>query len=487
MNTKYELFSRLTAVRPDERQIEWQKLGFTAFFHFGVNTFTNKEWGTGKENPKIFNPVGLDTDQWCKTVKEAGIKACILTVKHHDGFCLWNTAHTNHSVMASKKPVDIAKLFTESCRKFGLKPGFYLSPWDMHEPTYGSGKDYDDFFCNQLEELTTAFGELYTFWFDGACGEGPNGRIQKYDWERYFKLIRKNQPQAVLSIMGPDVRWIGNEAGITRESEWSVVSAKLRNQNTIAAASQHTDGEKPMSEMDEDLGSTAALENEKELCWYPAEVDVSIRPGWFYHPEENDKVRSVENLLRIYESSVGGNAVLLLNIPPDTDGKINPADASRLKELGKRTSSIYSKNLLTNAKLSTTAAPAAPDAPAPTTDAESAAPATDETLNSILADDESYWTGEKEQAEITITLPIKKKLTHLVLCEQIRQSQRIETFTLEAKQGENWQPIYKGTTIGNKKICRFPPIETQELKLKIKNSRLTPTLRLITAHYDKQE
>jgi len=177
---------RLVAIRPGERQIMWQSLGFTAFLHFGVNTFTNREWGTGREDPAVFAPAALATEQWCAALQAAGIKACILTAKHHDGFCLWDTAYTRHSVISSPKPVDIVASLADSCRRSGLKLGLYLSPWDRHEQTYGTGKPYDDFFCGQLEELTTRYGGLYTIWFDGACGEGPNGKAQEDDWERYF-------------------------------------------------------------------------------------------------------------------------------------------------------------------------------------------------------------------------------------------------------------------------------------------------------------
>jgi len=455
-----DLISRLVAVKPDGRQIKWQELEFTAFFHFGINTFTNMEWGTGKEDPQLYDPTQLDTDQWCKAVKSAGVTACILTAKHHDGFCLWDTKCTSHSVMASRKPVDVARLFIDSCHKNGLKPGLYLSPWDMHEPTYGSGKEYDDFFCKQLEELIIGSGELYTLWFDGACGEGPNGRFQKYDWDRYFKVIRKHQPQAVISIMGPDVRWIGNEAGITRASEWSVVSTRLRDRDAIAAASQQADSEKPLSPMDDDLGSTKALANEKEFCWYPAEVDVSIRPGWFYHPEEDDKVRSVENLLNIYESSVGGNAVLLLNIPPDTNGLVSKVDETRLKELGDKIRDIYGTNQFEGA----------------TAWAES------EDISYVLADDDTFWCGDKEKTTIEIHLSGKKNITRIVLCEQIRESQRIESFEIFAIDENKRDLIYSGTTVGFKKICVFESIETDKLEIQIKKSRQWPTIRFIAAY-----
>ncbi len=213
-----EWLNRLVQVRPSKRQLEWQQLEFTAFFHYGINSFTDKEWGDGTENISIFHPTAMNTDQWCEALVDAEIKACIITAKHHDGFCLWDTKYTKHSVMYTPFGRDIVAELAASCKKYGLKLGVYVSPWDRHEKTYGQGKAYDDYFCNQLQELLTNYGELYTVWFDGACGEGANGKRQEYDWERYYTLIRQLQPNAVISISGPDVRWCGNEAGDCRES-----------------------------------------------------------------------------------------------------------------------------------------------------------------------------------------------------------------------------------------------------------------------------
>ena len=428
--------TKLISIRPSENQVAWQSLEFTAFLHFGMNTFTNREWGDGTELPSSYNPSNLDTDQWCQVLKNAGVKACIITAKHHDGFCLFDTSYTKHNVMQSPKPVDVVAELSKSCLKYGLKMGVYLSPWDRHEASYGSGKAYDDYFCAQLEELTTKYDTLYSVWFDGACGEGKNGKKQIYDWDRYYDVIRKNQPQAVIAVCGPDVRWIGNEAGQTRPSEWSVVSSRLKDAERIASLSQTEDDERfrlrPIKSTDEDLGSRAVLADEDELCWYPAEVDVSIRPGWFYHPEEDDKVRSVENLLKIYEKSVGGNAVLLLNIPPDTTGNINIADAQRLKELGERIRSIYSHNLLEGVK----------------------------------------------------TLP-NQLVSHVVLCEDIRQSQRIEAFRIEAQIDGTWQEIYRATTVGYKKICRFKPVCVSGLRIVVEECRAEPIISFVGAYYDE--
>ncbi|MCL1787361.1 MAG: alpha-L-fucosidase [Defluviitaleaceae bacterium] len=457
-----DFVEKLIAIRPSQVQLDWQDLGFTAFLHYGINTFTNREWGDGKEDPAAYNPTNLDTDQWCQALKSAGVNACIITAKHHDGFCLFDTAYTNHGVMHSPKPVDVVASLAKSCKKYGLKMGVYLSPWDRNHPDYGSGKAYDDYFCNQLEELTTKYGDLYSLWFDGACGEGPNGKKQVYDWDRYYALIRKNQPGAAITVCGPDVRWIGNEGGHTRPSEWSVVPLRLRDQEGIAQHSQQADDEafrlQPITSMDEDLGSRKFLAKELaaggDLCWYPAEVDVSIRPGWFYHTAEDDKVRSVENLLDIYEKSVGGNAVLLLNIPPDTNGQISPADTARLQELGDRIRGIYGKNLLADA---TTNAP-----------------------------EEPWIRFAEETPEIDIALIAPVTLTHVVLREDVRESQRVEAFTVSAEVNGQWQTVYTGTTIGFKKICRFAPTTAAYWKINITQSRSTPILGVVEGYFDAE-
>ncbi|MDR0555293.1 MAG: alpha-L-fucosidase [Treponema sp.] len=462
----------LVRVRPSERQIAWQRLEFTAFLHFGMNTFTNREWGDGQEDPARYNPARLDTDQWCEAMASAGIRACVLTAKHHDGFCLFDTAYTTHSVMSSPKPVDVAASLAASCEKYGLKLGLYLSPWDRHEKTYGSGKEYNDFFAGQLEEICTKYGKLYSLWFDGACGEGPNGKKQFYDWDTWYSLIRRLQPDAVIASVGPDVRWVGNEAGDTRPSEWSVVPSHLKDAHKIAANSQQSDDaefrQKKLGPRDRDLGSREILEGETELIWYPAEVDVSIRPGWFYHAEEDGKLKPLETLLRFYETSTGGNTNLLLNIPPDTEGRIHGADCERLAELGTAIRGIYGKNLL-----------AEPGVTAGAETEESGFPAA-----AILTDDDAYWrpAGETESAALEVRLPRRTRISRLVLQEQIRESQRIEAFSVYAGTQTGWEKTGEGTTVGYKKICRFTPVETDKLRIVIEKSRLYPTLRFVGAY-----
>ncbi|MGA2362361.1 MAG: alpha-L-fucosidase [Candidatus Aminicenantales bacterium] len=312
-------------VVPSERQIAWQSLEFQAFFHFGMDTFTDREWGRGKEDPKLFNPADLDAGQWVEAAKAAGIKGVIVTAKHHDGFCLWPSRFTAHSVKASpwkNGKGDVVREVADACRKAGLKFGIYLSPWDRHEPSYGDSPRYNEHFKNQLRELLTGYGGISEVWFDGACAEGPNGKRQVYDWEGYWSLIRELQPGAVISIMGPDVRWIGNEAGVSRESEWSVIPVA---QADDRPAAKDPGGIAGLDAMAPDLGSLTVIEETAKkggrLIWYPAQVDVSIRPGWFYHPAEDMKVKTPDHLLDIYYGAVGGNAQLLLNIPPGSGAR----------------------------------------------------------------------------------------------------------------------------------------------------------------------
>ena len=285
------------------RQLEFMELEYYNFIHFGMNTMTNREWGDGTEKLSFFNPKKLDTDQWCSVLKATGSKGIIITAKHHDGFCLFDTKYTDHNVMNTPFGKDIVKMLSESCKKYGLKLGIYLSPWDRHEKTYGS-EEYNDFFVAQLTELCANYGDIFCFWFDGACGEGKNGKKQVYDWNSYFDVIRELQPNAVINICGPDVRWCGNEAGKSRESEWSVVPYYVSNQDYVAEHSQQEDNPefaKRVEATTQDLGSRKAIEGCNHFIWYPAEVDVSIRPGWFYHKREDFKVKSLKKLMHILQ------------------------------------------------------------------------------------------------------------------------------------------------------------------------------------------
>lgn len=465
---------RLIKAVPSERQLTYEKMEFFCFIHFTVNTFTGSEWGDGKEDVSIFNPTELDARQWVKTAKDAGMKGLILTCKHHDGFCLWPSKYTEHSVKNSpykNGKGDIVREVSEACKEFGLKFGIYLSPWDRNNSSYGKGKEYDDYYVNQLTELLTDYGELYTIWLDGACGEGANGKIQKYDWNRYYKVMRELQPNAVISISGPDVRWCGNEAGEVRESEWSVVAKDMTDPSITAELSQHEDNEefrdRPLDETQSDLGSRERLKNEKELVWYPAETDVSIRPGWFYHKEEDDKVRSFENLKDIYLKSVGGNTTLLLNIPPMKNGKIHEKDMAILKRLGEFINDTFKNNLLKNALITTV----------PEHDCRGNSP------DMMRTDDyNTYFMNKEGDNKLLIEIKFDecKKLNYLVLKEAITFSQRVEKFNVYFNdESGNKIKIFEGTTIGYKRIIDLKGTKTDNLTIEIEDSRVAPVMSFV--------
>jgi alpha-L-fucosidase len=319
--TQLKLPSLIERPRPSRAQLKWQRDELAMFLHFGVNTFTDREWGDGREDPSIFNPTNLNARQWARTAKAAGFRAMVLTAKHHDGFCLWPTATTKHSVASSPfrgGNGDVVREFVDACRAEGLSAGLYLSPWDRNNPTYGDSERYNDLYLDQLTELLTRYGPITEVWFDGANGEGPNGKKQIYDWPRTWALVRKLQPEAVIfSDAGPDVRWCGNERGVAGDPNWSTVDPSIV---TYPGA----DGPNIISSLQH--GDPAGT------VWRPAEVDVSIRPGWFYHPAEDVKVRSAENLLDLYCTSVGRNGKLLLNVPPTRDGILYANDVNALNE-----------------------------------------------------------------------------------------------------------------------------------------------------------
>jgi alpha-L-fucosidase len=365
------------------------------------------------------------------------------------------------------------KLYSKaaSCRKYNLKLGMYLSPWDCSEASYGSGKEYDDFFCNQLTELMTNYGELFCLWFDGACGEGPNGKRQEYDWGRYFRLIRKLQPGAVIASMGPDVRWCGNEAGICRESEFSVVPRALADIEFIQSMSQQQEGADFATIVHErcveDIGSRKALEGVTDLVWYPAEVDYSIRPGWFYHPEEDDQVRSFDRLREVYLSSVGGNAAFLLNVPPNKEGLLHTNDVNRLRELGDWIRGSFSHNYLAGATFSSSSEE----------EGFEVFKISNENDNNLKS---RTWKSSEEDSSPTVIVKAKAEFTpkYLVLQEDTTFSQRIERFTLYCLLDNEWKMVVKGTTVGHKRISPIEVIYSSDTwRLEVNKSRLGATLK----------
>ena len=464
---------RLIEAVPTARQIAYESMEFFCFIHFTVNTFIGREWGDGTEPESIFNPTELDAKQWAKTAAEGGMKGLILTCKHHDGFCLWPSKYTKHSIKNSpykNGKGDIVRETMEACREYGLKFGVYLSPWDRNNESYGKGKEYDDYYVNQLTELLTEYGDIFVVWLDGACGEGANGKVQKYDWQRYYQVVRKLQPNAVISISGPDIRWCGNEAGEVRPSEWSVVAADMKDPALTAELSQQEDNEefreRPLDETQSDLGSRERLAKEERLAWYPAETDVSIRPGWFYHEEEDDKVRSFENLKDIYLKSVGGNTTLLLNIPPMKNGKIHPTDIQNLKQLGDFIKESFSNNLVEEAGITTI----------PPLDCREMSPEV------LRTDDyETYFLNEAGTNKLVIKIKWieRKKLHYLVLKEAIPLSQRVEAFNVCYEENGSIKKCYEGTTIGYKRIVDLKGIHTDSLAIVIEDSRVAPAMAFV--------
>lgn len=461
-------------IAPTDRQAAAQAMEFYAFVHFTVNTFTDMEWGTGKEEPAIFNPVELDADQWVDAIKSAGMKGLILTCKHHDGFCLWPSQYTEHSVKNSpwkNGNGDVVKEVADACRRGGIKLGVYLSPWDRHEPSYGDSDVYNAYFKNQLRELMTNYGELFCVWFDGACGEGPNGKRQFYDWSGYYELIRELQPGAVITGCGPDVRWCGNEAGHCRTSEWSIVPGSLRDIEKIHANSQQVDDRefaRRYKSGDEDLGSRAIIAEVDELVWYPAEVNTSIRPGWFYHAAEDNKVKSLDELKKVYYGAVGGNATFLLNLPPDRRGLIHEQDVARLQELGDWIQRTFGTDLAAGA--------------AAVASVEASGCQADHVLD---GNPDTFWAPPEgtEQAFITLDLQRDTVFDHVVL-QEYRYSQRIEQFEVQYFEHGEWKAAASGTVIGQKRICHFPAVSSRSIRLLINASRWQPAVSSIQVYLE---
>jgi alpha-L-fucosidase len=466
-STPEEIVRRAAQVVPSPRQLAWQELEFVAFIHFGMNTFTDREWGDGTESPALFNPARLDARQWAGVIKEAGMKMVIVTAKHHDGFCLWPSKFTEHSVRNSPwrgGKGDVVGDVAAACREAGLKFGFYLSPWDRHEPGYGDSPRYNEHFLNQLRELLTNYGEVSEVWFDGANGEGPNGKRQVYDWPSYYRLIRELQPNAVIAVMGPDVRWVGTESGYGRESEWSVVPDVARSPDAIAAGSQKDpvdDAFVPGDLTADDLGGRERLASAHALVWYPSEADVSIRPGWFYHADQDHRVKTPGKLVDIYYNSVGKNSVLLLNLPPDKRGLIHGNDVKNLMGMRKILDRTFASDLSAGAAVK--ASSEHPDCPA---------------RLAFDGDQGTYWTTEEgiSAAVLEIDLPSNRTIDRALLQEYIRAGQRVERFHLDVWNGTEWEEVAGGTTIGYKRLLRFPAVAAARLRLVIEDSRGSPTL-----------
>ena len=477
-DSKETIRAKAAHVVPNKRQINRLDNPFIAFIHFGPNTFTGREWGTGMEDPTIFNPSDIDADQWVRIMKEAGIDMVILTVKHHDGYVLWQTRYTDHGIM--KSPYldgkgDVFKDLSEACAKYGMKLGVYLSPADLYqiespEGLYGNlskkslrtipkevpGRpfenptkfefmvdDYNEYFMSQLFELLTEYGPIYEVWFDGANPKEKGGQTyNNHDWEL---LVRTLAPEAIVFPF-KDGRWVGNEAGDTRDTEWNVVPYNV-----------HPDSLQGFhSPKETDIGSMEKLKGATYLQYQYPEVDTSIRDGWMWRDDDKQAVRSADDVFDIYERSVGGNAVLLLNIPPNKDGKFSDRDVASLEEVGKRIRETYSTNLLEGW-----------------------------TAPEVLFDDETT-TGIPVESELIIYSDKPATFNRLLLQEEVPNSgERIERHAVDAWVDNEWKQIVESTNVGYRRILRFPDVTTDKIRIRVLDSRLTPSLATVKAYYYK--
>ena len=442
---------------PSTAQVEWQKMETNMFIHFGPNTFTNVEWGDGNESVDDFNPTEMDCRQWASIAKEAGFKGIIITAKHHDGFCIWPNPQSTHTVAQSKwrdGKGDVLKDLSDACREYGLKFGIYISPWDQNDPHYGT-PEYNEVFRKTIEHAHTNYGEVFEQWFDGACGEGPNGKRQVYDWDMFNGEVFKHHPNALIfSDVGPGCRWIGNERGICRATCWSTMTTEGFGPGRDAPA-------KPILNGGEIGGKD----------WVPGESDVSIRPGWFWRESENDKVKSLHHLLYIYYSSVGHNSLLLLNVPPDTRGLIHECDAARLREFRQALDEIFDEDLAKGATIKA-----------------SETRGRKFRAENLLDDDyDSYWTAgdDARQASITLEFAEPKTFNRVQLQEYIPLGQRVAEFNVEiADENGNWQKIADATTIGYKRIVLTDMVTTNAVRINITDALAVPVLNGISIYKD---
>ncbi len=448
---------------PSERQLKWHEMEFYGFLHFTVNTFTDKEWGYGDEDPAIFNPVDFDADQIVSTARDAGMKGLILTCKHHDGFCLWPSKYTEHSVKNSPwkdGKGDVVREISDACKEYGLKFGVYLSPWDRNHKDYGT-PEYIEYYRNQMKELLTEYGPVYEVWFDGANGgtgyyggakeERKIDRSTYYDWDSTWKIVRKLQPDACMfSDVGPDVRWIGNERGIANDTCWATLTP------------EGIDGRKPGPGSSNYRKNTKGIRNGK--YWIPGECDVSIRPGWFYHKSQDSMVRSPENLVDLFFKSIGRGANFLLNLPPDKRGLIHENDVKSLKEFKKTIDRIFAKDLAAEAKVL-----------ASNVRGESREY---DPLNVIDGNGNTFWSCDDSVTKSHIILEFDKPVTFNVvsLREYLPLGQRIYGWALDSWHNGEWNTFAQGASIGNRRLWRGDIQITDKVRFRITDAPVCPAV-----------
>ena len=448
---KKNYIEKANSVVPSKAQLDFMNTEFIAFIHYGMNTFCNIEWGSGREPEKYFSPADFSARQWIAAIKAAKMKGVVLTCKFSEGFCLWPSKYTEHSVKNSPwldGNGDIVKEVADECKTQNIKFGIYLSPYDMYEKTFGTDA-YNDFFVNQLTELCTQYGDIFCVWF-----ERDNSGKQKYDWERYYQTIRKYQPNAMICNCGPDIRWCGNHSGVGRSSEWSIVPKELINDAPAEKLVQP------------DLGSRNKIKHADELVWYPMIMDLSMRPGWFYHENENISVKVLSKALETYFKSVGNNGTFILNVAPSHTGKIDKVDLEHLITIGAQLDLEFKENF-TNGR-------------------EFKANNHSDDLHSeqFINSGTSYYRTKDNPGKTVITVDMGevRSINKVLLAENIETGQQIEGFKIYYYFNKKWHKIYTGTTVGRKKICLLPPMEARRLKLVINKTRNFATISQFEAY-----
>ncbi|MBR3768564.1 MAG: alpha-L-fucosidase [Clostridia bacterium] len=445
---------------PSKRQIEWQKTEFYGLISYGMPVFTGKQYGDGFTPPSVFWPEDMNTDSWCSLAKTAGMKGLVLTCKHYDGFCLWPTEFTDYSVKSSNwmdGEGDLVKLLSDSCRKYGLKFGIYIAPWDRHEKSYGNSKEYDDFFCGLLRELLTNYGDIFCVWLDAVCGEDEH-RNQKHDWARYYSLIRELQPDAVISFRGPDVRWSGNEKGVTRQEEWSVVPAHLGVNED--GSEMQSNSKKHVRIFDLDIGSRKAIRKETDFIWYPCEVSVPMRSHWFFEEDDKYSIKTKDKLIKLYYNTVGNNSCLMLGLSPNKRGEFDDVDTQILTALGVDLKLYFGYNLLKDGSIESVSGEFNSHCKAE---------------NVLSTDINTYWrpTENDKHPEIVFNIPSGEYFDKITISENIAHGQHVEEFQVLCfdEDKKKWKKLIDGSTIGYKRIYTIKPGNYSKIKFVFKEYR----------------
>ncbi len=469
-------YEKASLVKPSERQINWQKTEFYGFINFGLPTIVNSEWTDGTVSPANFVPDEFSAEEWVALFKDAGFKGMVLNVKHHDGFCLWNSEYTNYCMKScinwDAEEKDIVKMLSEECANQGLKFGIAISPLDRNSKLFGTGEDYNDYFKALLREVLTNYGDIFYVRFDGANELSKNDEVQEYDWEGYYDVVRECQPSAVISLVGPDVRWYGNEWGVIRENEWSVIPEKHSIYNALEESKKPKRRRffKKDEEFQLDLGSRKAIKKEKgEFIWYPCEVSMSIRDRWFYHKDDEYTAKTKDRLLKLYLSSVGANCCFMLGVPPMKNGKFSEMDTQILRALGVDLKRTYTYKVSQIGEMTASSSLSEEYSPA-----------------NLLDDDEAKtWKPQDDdsQPELVITLSQKDMFDKVVMMENIANGQHIEGYEIYVDEGSGeYKKVGSGEVVGYKRIHKITPIEAKRIKIKITSYRGELELQSVTLY-----